>query len=103
MKVGVRWVDHICDKAVVELNDYGFKATTNSEVVSKWNCVFRLNDKFPHPNPNLRMGKKPKPVLFEVFPNLEARVQEFVMNHPVCFFCGNAPGGAHKKYDPRSY
>ena len=27
------------------------------------------------------MGKKPKPVLFEVFPNLEARVQEFVMMH----------------------
>ena len=41
MKVGVRWVDHICHKAVVVLNDYGFKATTNSEVVSKWNCVFR--------------------------------------------------------------
>ena len=85
MKVGVRWVDHICHKAVVVLNDYGFKATTNSEVVSKWNLVFRLNDKFPHPNPNVRMGKKPKPVLFEVFPNLEARVQEFVMNHLDCF------------------
>ena len=67
------------------LNDCGFKATTNSEVVSKWNLVFCLNDKFPHPNPNVRMGEKPKPVLFEVFPNLEAQVQEFVMNKLDCF------------------
>ena len=32
------------------------------------------------------MGKKPKPVLFEVFPNLEARVHEFVMIH-LDYFC----------------
>ena len=86
MKVGVRWVDHICHKAVVVLKDYGFKDTTNAEVGSKWNCVFRLNDKLPHPNPNVRMGEKHKPVLFEVFPNIEAQVQEFVMNH-LGYFC----------------
>ena len=31
------------------------------------------------------MGEKLKPVLFEIFPNLEARVQEFVMTHLDCF------------------
>ena len=80
MKVGVRWVEDICHKAVLMLNDSGLKVTTNYRVVSKWNVVFRLHDKFPHPNPEMRMGKKSKPVLFEVFPNLEARVQDFVMN-----------------------
>ena len=34
----------------------------------------------------MRMGKKAKPVLFEVFPNIEARVQEFVMEH-LDWFC----------------
>ena len=31
------------------------------------------------------MGKKPKPPLFEVFPTLEAEVNEFIMNHLDCF------------------
>ena len=67
MKVGVRWTDHICHKAVVELNNYGVKTATHREVVTKWNRVFCLNDKLPHPNPNVRMEKKPKPVMFGVF------------------------------------
>ena len=84
MKVGVRWRDHICQKAVVALNNYGFKAATHAEVVAKWNRVFRVNEKFLHPDPNVRMGEKPKPVLFEVFPNLEAQVHEFVMSRLDC-------------------
>ena len=84
MKVGVRWRDHICHKAVVALNNYGCKAATHAEVVAKWNRHFRVNDKFPHPDPNVRMGKKHKPILFEIFPNLEARVHEFVMSRLDC-------------------
>ena len=48
MKVGVCWIDHICHKAVVELENYGIKAGTHQEVVAKWNRVFYLNDKFPY-------------------------------------------------------
>ena len=72
---------NICQKAVDELNNDGFEAAANFQVVAKWNRVFRVNEKFPHPNPNVRMGKKPKPMLFEVFPNLEARVHEFVIKN----------------------
>ena len=81
MRVGVRWVDHMCHKEVRELNSYGIKTATHKEVVAKWNQDFRISDKFPHPNPSVRMGKKAKPVLFEVFSHLEARLQEFVMKH----------------------
>ena len=77
----MRWVDHICHKAVRELNSYGIKTATHKEVVAKWNRYFRISDKFPHPNSSVRIGKKTKPVLFEVFPHLEARVQEFVLKH----------------------
>ena len=43
MKVGVRWLDHICHKAVVELNNYGIKTATHRAVVARWNRVFCLN------------------------------------------------------------
>ena len=44
MRVGVRWLDHICHKAVVELNNYGFKTATHRGVVARWNQDFRTND-----------------------------------------------------------
>ena len=81
MRVGVRWVDRMCHRALRELNSYGIKTAAHKEVVAKWNRDFRSSDKFPHPNPSVRMGKKATSVLFEVFPHLEARVQEFVLKH----------------------
>ena len=54
MRVGVRWVDHICHKAVRELNSCGIKTATHKEVVTKRNRDFRISDKFPHPNRSVR-------------------------------------------------
>ena len=36
---------------------------------------------FPHPNPTVRLGKNPMPVIFEQFPNLEASVKSFMIEN----------------------
>ena len=63
----------------------GIITTVSGKTVGDWHRHFRKNDKFPHPNPHVRMGKKPIPALFELFPQLEARVREFIMKHLDCF------------------
>ena len=35
MRVGVRWLDHVCHQAVGELNSYGIKTATNRQVVAR--------------------------------------------------------------------
>mmetsp|Transcript_27620 Transcript_27620/g.59008 ORF Transcript_27620/g.59008 Transcript_27620/m.59008 type:complete len:743 (+) Transcript_27620:485-2713(+) len=85
MRVGVRWIEDCCKQAVTFINSLGIKTTVSGKTVGDWHRHFRKNDKFPHPNPHVRMGKKPTPALFELFPQLEARVREFIMKHLDCF------------------
>ncbi|KAL7525012.1 hypothetical protein ACHAXR_003180, partial [Thalassiosira sp. AJA248-18] len=84
MCVGVKWLD-VCKEACLELNAMGFLTTKSGKTIGDWNRYFRQHEKFPHPNAHVRMGKKPKPALFEVFPTLEAAVNEFIMLHLDCF------------------
>ena len=80
-RVGVRWIDDCCQPAVDELNNLGVKTTQSKKTIGKWNRDFRKHEKFPHPNVHVRMGKKPKPPIFELYPHLEATVGEFVIKH----------------------
>lgn len=77
----MRWIDDCCQPAVDELNNLGVKTTQSKKTIGKWNRDFRKHEKFPHPNVHVRMGKKPKPPIFELYPHLEATVGEFVIKH----------------------
>jgi hypothetical protein len=80
LKVGVKWED-ICNEAVKELNNVGINTTTTGKTVMKWHREFRDNDQFPHPNIYVRMGKTYKPPIFELFPDIEAKVNEFILSN----------------------
>ena len=80
LKVGVKWED-ICNEAVKELNNVGINTTTTGKIVMKWHREFRDNDQFPHPNIYVRMGKTYKPPIFELFPDIEAKVNEFILSN----------------------
>ena len=43
MKVGVRWLDHICHKAVVELNNYGIKTASDMNHCKIDRCLAKIN------------------------------------------------------------
>ena len=74
-----------CEKAVAECHKMGIETTKNGRRVADWKPNFRKADKFHHPNSHVRMGKKRTPPLFDLFPQLEARVREFITKHLDCF------------------
>jgi len=84
LRVGVKWED-VCKEAVRELNNLGLKQATSGRTVMKWNREFNIHDKFPHPDPRVRMGKKPKPPIFELFSEIELEVKTFIKDHLDCF------------------
>ena len=79
LRVGVCWLD-LCHEAALEMNKIRITKTKTGKTVGDWHRHFRMDDKFPHPNAHVKMGKKPKPALFEIF-HLEARMKEFVVEH----------------------
>ena len=81
MRVVVQWILDCYDPAAKDLNELGIVTAINGETVAKWNKLFRKNERLPHPNVWVRIGKKPKPPIFELFPLLEAEVNEYVMKH----------------------
>ena len=48
-----------CKQAVTFINSLGITTTVSGKTVGDWHRHFRKNDKFPHPNPHVQMGKKP--------------------------------------------
>ena len=48
--------------------------------MANWNISFRKQGKFAHPNPNVANGLKPKPALFEYFPQAAADAYNFVLD-----------------------
>ena len=62
-----------CRPAAEELNKLGITTAENGKRIAKWNRDFRQNNQFPHPNAWVRIGKKPKPPIFELFAHLEQR------------------------------
>ena len=89
MRVGVQWIRDCCDPAAKDLNELGIVTAINGETVAKWNTLFCKNEQLPHPNVWARIGKKPKPPIFELFPLLEAEVNEYVMKHLDFFYNQN--------------
>ena len=73
LRVGVKWVD-CCEKAVSECHNMGIETTKNGRRVADWKHNFRKANKFHHPNSHVSMGKKRTPPLFDLFPQLKARV-----------------------------
>ena len=63
------------------MSSLGFNLTLDPYRVSVWNRVFRRDGKFPHPNHYVANGLKPKPPIFDVFPEAAAMTSEFIYSH----------------------
>ena len=77
----MRWVDDCCKLVVMEINNLGVTTTKSTETVGEWNSCFHKNGRNPHPDPHVRMGKKPKHPISEIFLRLEARVKDFIVKY----------------------
>ena len=75
------WICHCCKVAVKQVNLIGIDTTINANTLSHWNIQFRKTGQFPHPNPYVANGLKPKPMLFEYFPRSAADSNAFILQH----------------------
>ncbi len=75
------WIETCCGGAVRKLSPLGFNATADNLRLGRWNRLFRRDHMFPHPNTYVSNGMKPKPRIFEVFPEAEAMISDVVLGH----------------------
>jgi hypothetical protein len=75
------WIETCCGGAVRKLSSLGFNLTVDKLRLGMWNTLFRRDHHFPHPNSYVANGMKPKPRIFEVFPEAEAMISDFVLSH----------------------
>ena len=59
----------------------GITTSKTRRTIAQWNSNFRCGDQFPHPNPWVRIGKDPKPPIFELFPQVVADINAYVVQH----------------------
>ena len=75
------WIGTCCKEAVEQLSSLGFNLTLDPCRVSVWNRVFRRDGQFPHPNHYVANGLKPKPPIFDLFPEAAVMTSEFIYSH----------------------
>jgi hypothetical protein len=75
------WIGTCYKEGVKKLSSLGFNLTVDLYRISVWNRVFQQNGNFPHPNHYVSNGMKPKPPIFDVFPEAAAMTCEFVYSH----------------------
>jgi hypothetical protein len=75
------WIGTCCTEAVNTLSFLGFILTLDPYKISVWNRVFRQDVKLPHPNHYIANDMKPKPPIFEIFPEATAMTSDFVYSH----------------------
>ena len=68
-----QYCDDCCVQAIKDLNQVGICATTNKQVLLRWNREFRSRERFPSP----RKRKEAKPIIVQLFPEVEERINEF--------------------------
>ena len=59
------------------LSVIGISYATNPQTVANWNKEFRQNEFFHHPNPLIARGKKAKPPLFDLFPDVSEKITTY--------------------------
>ena len=47
----------------------------------QWNCVYRKNEVFPHPNYYVEMGKTDEPILLQTFPQVKIELCNWVTSN----------------------
>jgi len=72
---------HIQNQCLYLRTAYSIALTKMGTDSNTWIGTFRRDGKFPHPNHYVANGLKPKPPIFDVFPEAAAMTSEFVYNH----------------------
>ena len=77
MPHGATW-EKCCKDACQEVNEFGFRKTSQSRVVREWSKMFVCNGgKFAHPNPEKLKPKKYVPLIFTLCPESRDMVVDF--------------------------
>jgi len=66
-----------CQEACQLLNPIGISLASNCETIQRHNMSFKGTEVFPHPNQHAILGKKPEPQMFQVYPELRNKVEQW--------------------------
>jgi hypothetical protein len=66
-----------CQDSVAYLNKIGIQYTNSSQIVQRWNVVFKSTGLFPHPRPDQMMGKRWEPPFFESCPEAKEILRQY--------------------------
>jgi len=76
-----RWKKDCCQEAVNQINEIGFDTTINANTLMNWNIDFRKYNQFHHPDIYVANNIKPKPALFENFPQAAVDASLKILNN----------------------
>ena len=60
-----------CKQAIENMNKNGVSIINNYETIMKWNCTYRLDEVFPHPNIKIQIGQTYKSESLEAYPEVQ--------------------------------
>ena len=69
----------------------------------QWNCVYRKNEVFPHPNYYVEMGKTDEPLFLETFPQVKIVLYEWATTNIDKSSCESIGNELHQKIIPETY
>ena len=89
------WLD-CCQEACDDQNAVGNNQATNGKIVTMWNIVFRVNNEFPHPHPDVGINKKPVPALMRAYPEIKDEIAKFCVGNLKCLSIEKVHGFIHE-------
>lgn len=89
-----------CQVAAEQLNKAGMMLTKNGRTIQRWHREFRASRRFPHPNPNVMLGKKAMPPFLEAFPEMVEQLRQFCMTNLPTLSIEKVHGFIHEKALP---
>ena len=78
-----------CNEAIKQMNRNGVSLLNNNQVLMRWNRIYKVNERFPHPNTNTQNGHMYVPVFLDTFPEVKESIRKWANNNLDQLNCEN--------------
>lgn len=72
-------------------------------MIMRWNVIFRVNEKFPHPNYYIELGKVYVPLFLESFPESKIKLRKWANRHLETISCEAVANEMKRNIIPKIY
>jgi len=70
-----------CKRSINHNKLNGLKIITYPQMIMRWNVIYRVHEKFPHPNYYIELGKAYVPLFLESFPEAKFKLRKWANRH----------------------